>query len=181
MAKLVSKTYGDALFAVACEEECIDEFFEAAVCVVDSLWANEEFIKLMNHPNIGKEEKIKIVEETFSQKIPKEIIGLMTLLIKKGHAKDMCAVFKYFIGLVKEEKKIGSARVVTAIELSGEQKEKVEQKLLETTSYEKFEMNYEVDSSLIGGMVIRIGDRIVDSSIRTKLYELSKNLRKIQL
>ena len=115
------------------------------------------------------------------QKIPKEIIGLMTLLIKKGHAKDMCAVFKYFIGLVKEEKKIGSARVVTAIELSGEQKEKVEQKLLETTSYEKFEMNYEVDSSLIGGMVIRIGDRIVDSSIRTKLYELSKNLRKIQL
>ena len=33
----------------------------------------------------------------------------MTLLIKKGHAKDMCAVFKYFIGLVKEEKKIGSA------------------------------------------------------------------------
>lgn len=82
---------------------------------------------------------------------------------------------------MKEEKKIGSARVVTAIELSGEQKEKVEQKLLETTSYEKFEMNYEVDSSLIGGMVIRIGDRIVDSSIRTKLYELSKNLRKIQL
>ena len=71
--------------------------------------------------------------------------------------------------------------MVTAIELSGEHKEKVEQKLLETTSYEKFEMNYEVDSSLIGGMVIRIGDRIVDSSIRTKLYELSKNLRKIQL
>ena len=60
MAKLVSKTYGDALFAVACEEECIDEFFEAAVCVVDSLWANEEFSKLMNHPNIGKEEKIKL-------------------------------------------------------------------------------------------------------------------------
>lgn len=57
MAKLVSKTYGDALFAVACEEECIDEFFEAAVCVVDSLWANEEFSKLMNHPNILEKKK----------------------------------------------------------------------------------------------------------------------------
>ena len=75
MAKLVSKTYGDALFAVACEEDCIDEFFEAAVCVADSLRTNEEFGELMNHPNIGKEEKIKIVEETFLQKIPKEIIG----------------------------------------------------------------------------------------------------------
>ena len=60
MAKLVSKTYGDALFAVACEEDCIDEFFEAAVCVADSLRTNEEFGELMNHPNIGKEEKIKI-------------------------------------------------------------------------------------------------------------------------
>ena len=79
------------------------------------------------------------------------------------------------------DRRIGSARVVTTIELSEEQKEKVEQKLLKTTSYEQFEMNYEVDASLIGGMVIRIGDRIVDSSIRTKLYELSKNLRKIQL
>ena len=57
MAKLVSKTYGDALFAVACEEDCIDEFFEAAVCVADSLRTNEEFGELMNHPNIGKEEK----------------------------------------------------------------------------------------------------------------------------
>ena len=123
MAKLVSKTYGDALFAVACEEDCIDEFFEAAVCVADSLRTNEEFGELMNHPHIGKEEKIKIVEETFLQKIPKEIIGLMTLLIKKGHAKDMCAVFEYFIRLVKEEKRIGSARVVTTIELSEDKKE----------------------------------------------------------
>ncbi len=169
------------MFAVACEKERIDEFFEAAACVTEGLRTNEEFSKLMNHPNIGKEEKIKIVEETFAQKIPKEIIGLLTLLIKKGHAKDMRAVFDYFIGLVKEEKKIGNASVVTAVELSEGQKEKVEQKLLETTSYERFEMHYEVDSSLIGGMVIRIGDRIVDSSIKTKLYELSKNLRKIQL
>ena len=71
MAKLVSKTYGDALFAVACEEECIDEFFEAAVCVVDSLWANEEFSKLMNHPNIGKEAKNKNCRGDIFAKDPK--------------------------------------------------------------------------------------------------------------
>ena len=48
------------------------------------------------------------------------------------------------------------------------------QRLLQTTKYESFEMNYQVDASLIGGMVIRIGDRVVDTSIKTKLYELSK-------
>jgi F-type H+-transporting ATPase subunit delta len=90
-------------------------------------------------------------------------------------------VFDYFINLVKEEKKIGSASVTTAVSLTDAQKAKVEQKLLDTTKYESFEMNYSVDESLIGGMVIRIGDRVVDSSIKTKLYELSRDLRKVQI
>ena len=82
---------------------------------------------------------------------------------------------------VKEEKKIGIAYIATAVELSEAQKEAVMQRLLQTTKYESFEMNYQVDASLIGGMVIRIGDRVVDTSIKTKLYELSKSLKKIQV
>ena len=181
MAKLVSKAYGDALFAVALESNRMDEFFEAVKVVAEILRTNKDFGKLMNHPKIIKEEKIKIVEEVFGNKIPKEIIGIMTLLISKGRASEMLSVFDYFIDLVKEEKKIGKADVVTAVELSAEQKAKVEQKLLDTTKYETFEMNYSVDTSLIGGMVIRIGDRVVDSSIKTKLFELTRELRKVQI
>ena len=181
MAKLVSKAYGDALFAVALKSNRMDEFFEAVKVVADILRTNDEFGKLMNHPKIIKEDKVKIVEEAFSNNIPKEIVGIMTLLITKGRANEMLSVFEYFIELVKEEKKIGRADVVTAVELSKEQKAKVEQKLLDTTKYETFEMNYSVDTSLIGGMVIRIGDRVVDSSIRTKLDNMTKNLRKVSL
>lgn len=181
MAKLVSKTYGDALFAVAVEENRMDEFFEAVKVVAEILRTNEEFGKLMNHPKIMKEDKVKIVEDTFSGRIPKEIVGMMTILVTKGRAEEMLAVFDYFIDLVKEEKKIGIASVTTAVRLSDKQKAKVEQKLLDTTKYETFEMNYSVDTSLIGGMVIRIGDRVVDSSIKTKLYELSRELRNVQV
>ena len=181
MAKLVSKTYGDALFAVALEENRMDEFFEAVKVVADILRTNEDFGKLMNHPKIMKEDKVKIVEDTFSGRIPKEIVGVMTILVTKGRAEEMLSVFDYFIDLVKEEKKIGIASVTTAVRLSDKQKAKVEQKLLDTTKNETFEMNYSVDASLIGGMVIRIGDRVVDSSIKTKLYELSRELRNVQV
>ena len=181
MAKLVSKTYGDALFAVALEENRMDEFFEAVKVVAEILRTNDEFGKLMNHPKIMKEDKVKIVEDTFSDRIPKEIVGVMTILVTKGRAEEMLSVFDYFIDLVKEEKKIGIASVTTAVRLSDKQKAKVEQKLLDTTKYETFEMNYSVDASLIGGMVIRIGDRVVDSSIKTKLYELSRELRNVQV
>ena len=181
MARLVSKTYGDALFAVAAEENRLDEFFEAAEGLCEILRTNEDFSKLMNHPKIIKEDKIKIVEETFSTRIPKELVGLMTLMVEKGRAEEMLSVFEYFVTLVKEEKKIGKADVTTAVELREEQKEQVKNKLLETTNYETFEMCYHVDEALIGGMVIRIGDRVVDSSIKTKLSNLSRELRNIQV
>ena len=102
-------------------------------------------------------------------------------MISKGRAGEILSVFDYFVALVKEEKKIGQASVTTAVALSDIQKEKVEKKLLETTKYETFEMHYCVDETLIGGMVIRIGDRVVDSSIRTKLNDLSRQLRNIQV
>ena len=115
MAKLVSKTYGDALFAVALEENRMDEFFEAVKVVADILRTNDEFCKLMNHPKITKEEKVKIVEEAFLNNVPKEIVGIMTLMISKGRVNEMLSVFDYFIELVKEEKKIGRADVVTDV------------------------------------------------------------------
>ena len=181
MAKLVSKTYGDALFAVASEEDRMDEFYEATNAVADILRINEDFGKLMNHPKIMKEDKVKIVEETFGGQVPVEVLGLMSVMITKGRASEMLSVFEYFIDLVKEEKKIGKADVTTAIALSTEQKQQVEKKLLDTTKYETFEMCYHVDESLIGGMIIRIGDRVVDSSIKTKLYDLSRELKNIQV
>ena len=167
------------MFAVAVEAGRMDEFFEAAVSLADILRTNEDFSKLMNHPKIMKEDKVKIVEETFGTRVPKAFVGLMTLMVEKGRAHEMLSVFDYFVSLVKEEKKIGRADVTTAINISDAQKEQIEKKLLETTKYETFEMYYHVDESLIGGMVIRIGDRVVDSSIKTKLYELSRELKNI--
>ena len=136
MAKLVSKTYGDALFAVAMEENRMDEFYEAVKALVEILLTNEDFGKLMNHPKIMKEDKVKIVEETFGGKLPKEVVGIMVLMISKGRASEMLSVFEYFVDLVKEEKKIGKADVTTAVELTKAQKEKVEKKLLETVNQE---------------------------------------------
>lgn len=122
-----------------------------------------------------------MLEEIFSGKITGEILGLMRMVVDKDHFGEMNAIFAYFIDAVKEYKHIGTAYVTSALDLSDAQKAAVEKKLLETTGYVKFEMHYKTDAALIGGMIIRIGDRVVDSSIRTKLDRLSRELSKIQL
>lgn len=181
MAKLVSKTYGDALFEAACETGRMDIIFEELKSLQIILKENEELQKMLENPKIMREDKESVIETVFRGRISDEIVELMKLMIAKGRYSKIESVFDYYVGLVKEEKKIGIAHVTTAIELMDGQKEQIVKRLLETTDYETFEMHYAVDASLIGGMVIRIKDRVMDSSIRTKLYELSKSLRKIQV
>lgn len=176
MAKQVSKTYGSALFEVAMENNTLDTTLEEVLFVKQTFLENEDLEKLLLHPNIEKEEKIKVIENIYKGKISDEITGLMIMLITKGHQKDMISVFDYVIAAIKEEKGIGIAYISSAIELSDSQKEKIERKLLETTKYQAIEGNYQVDKELIGGLVIRIADTVVDSSLKTQIANLSKSL-----
>lgn len=181
MAKLISKTYGDALFDVAMESERLDDFLNEAQMVLNLFLDNKDLVKLMNHPKVPKEEKVTLLENCFSQGISAELLGIMRIMVMKDRTSNMEEVLEYFIDRVKEHKNIGRATVTAAMELTGQQKEKIKKKLLETTNYVEFEITYKVDPSLIGGMVIRIKDRVVDSSIKTKLSTLSRELSKIQL
>ncbi len=181
MAKLISKTYGDALFDLALEENRIDDYVAEVDALLTIFRDNPELSKLLNHPKISKEEKITVVGQIFEGKISKELLGLINIIVEKDRNNAMEDIFSYFIDRVKEYKNIGVAKVTSAVELSDAQKSQVEKRLLETTGYVKFEISYDVDKDLIGGMVIRIGDRVVDSSIRTRLYELTKELNKIQM
>lgn len=181
MAKLVSKTYGDALFEVAVESAQLDAYWEEVKAVRAAFGENPELFKLMSHPKIVKEEKVKIIEDIFAGKVSAELVGLLRMIVEKGHFEEMDSVLEYFEAQVKEYKNIGTAYVTAAMELSDAQKAAIEKRLLETTKYVEFEMHYAVDTTLIGGMVIRIGDRVVDSSVKTKLSALTRELSKIQL
>jgi F-type H+-transporting ATPase subunit delta len=67
------------------------------------------------------------------------------------------------------------------VELNPAKKDEVHKKLLATTSYREIEIIYQVDPSLIGGMTVRINDRVIDSSIKTKLEKMERSLLAIQL
>lgn len=108
-------------------------------------------------------------------------MGLFHELEIKGHFKDVIDVIKHYLKKEMTRRQIGEAVVTTPMALSEDKKSKVYEKLIETTGYKKINIDYKIDSSLIGGMVIRIGDRVVDSSIKSKLKHLSFKLSKIQL
>jgi F-type H+-transporting ATPase subunit delta len=181
MAKLVSKTYGDALFELGLEGQLLDGLFEEAKVFLEVIKKDDELLKFMKHPKIVKEEKMKTGKNIFDKNFSKEFAGFLLILVQKDRFVEVEKILEYFIGRIKEYKKIGVAYVSTAIALNDAQKDRVKQRLLETTAYESFEMNYTVDETLLGGMVIRVGDRVVDTSIKNKLRDLSKQLSAIHV
>lgn len=184
MAKLVSKTYGEALFQAACEgggsAQCA-ELLEEIQVLRGILSENPEFDGLMKHPGITKQEKLQVMETVFRGRISEELVNFLDIIVSKERFGELDEIFEYFSDRVKEKQRIGVVYITSATALTQKQMAAVEQKILETTSFVKLETHYSVDQELIGGLVIRIGDRVVDSSIRTKLDHMTKQLLQIQL
>lgn len=181
MAKLISKTYGEAIFELAVSENKTDEYAAEMETILSVIRENPEFTAVMNHPKILVEEKLELITNVFGGRASDDITGFLRIIVQKGRYGQIEEIIQYFLDEVKQLKGIGVVYVTVPMELRPEQKEKLEEKLLATTSYKELEMHYALDQSLIGGMVIRIGDRVVDSSISTKLNMLERDLMKIQL
>ena len=181
MAKLVSKVYGDALFEEAMEKNVLSQWYEEIGALRTIFLENPDLAQFLNHPQIIKEEKKKVVETIFFGKLSEGLLGFLVTVIEKGRQNDMIPICDYFTDRVKAYKKLGVVKVTSALPLSEDQKKRVEERLLETTGFVSLETEYAVDESLLGGLVIRIGDRVVDSSIKTRLEEIRRDLMKLQL
>lgn len=181
MAKRVSTTYGDALFDLAVEEEKIDSLYREVVQVRQVFQEHPELMKVLHHPKVIKEEKLSFVENIFRNRISDELLGFLCIVIRKDRYGELDRTFDHFISRVKEHKGIGIAQVTSAQPLTSWQKRRLLNRLLETTHYSTFEMEYLVDGSVLGGLIIRIGDRVMDSSLKTQLGKLSRQLSDIRV
>lgn len=178
---MISKTYGEALFDLCLETNTLESVEAEIKAVKEAFAENADLYKFLNHPKITKEEKVAFIEQILKGRASDQVTGFLVIIMEKGRYAEIDKIFDYFLAKVREYRNIGVATVTSAVVLSSEQKNKVEEKLLSTTKYVKFDINYEVDIDIIGGLVIRIGDRVVDSSIKTKLRNMEKILLNVQM
>ena len=107
MAKLVSKTYGQALFELALEENALEQILEEEAFVKEVFAENEDLVTLLNHPKISKDEKIQVVENIFKGKISDTMVGFLVIVVTKERYDELNHIFQYLEEKVKEYKNIG--------------------------------------------------------------------------
>ena len=169
MASRVDKIYGDAYISVKTDEDDLLEALEEAKAVKEILDSNTDFVNFLNHPQITKEEKMEAAKNVFDGRVSDDMTGFLMIIIKKGRFKEFDGIFTYIISNIKRQLGIGALHVTSAMPLSQEQKDKILKKVIASSEYQKLEVTYETDKDIIGGLILRMDDRIVDNSIRTKL------------
>ncbi len=181
MAKLVSNTYGEALFDIALEQNSLEDIYSQVLCAKEGFLENQELSTLLSHPKISSEEKIEVVENIFKDRVSDALLGLLVTVVEKGRDGEIIAIFDYFIDRYKEYKSIGVLFVTSAFALSDEKKKEIEDKILSVTNYKELETTYMVDETIIGGLILRIKDRVVDSSVKSKLKKMENALNEISV
>ncbi len=181
MAKLIQNTYAEALFEASVEENSVDAVFDDVSMLKRIFTENPEYTALFNNPRLTCAEKQNAAESVLKGKANDLIVGLINTMLTHDRMHEIIKVFESFENKFYDYKKIGIVSVTSAVPLSEAQKKKIEERLKATTDFVSFEITYAVVPEIIGGLVIRIGDRVVDSSIKTKIERLSESLKNASL
>lgn len=182
MARLVSKIYGEALFDFAKDRNQLDKMYEEAQNIIVVWNSYSELNDFLANPKVSTDEKIKFVNELFVNKFGcDKILDFISIVIRKGRIKEIVNILKHFSHLTLRSKNIGEAEVTSAHELSDEKKKALEDKLVSSTDFEKFIVDYKIDESLIAGIKIKIDDKVLDKTYKTKMFDLTKSLRGLKL
>ncbi len=178
MAGLVSTTYSAALFDICVEENKVDEFMNEMAFVKEIIDSNKDFFEILKTPRININEKKKIIDETFGNKINKEVVNFIKILVEKRRISYILEIASEFDRVACDYKRIVRADVYSSISLNDEQIKRLEKKLSEKSN-KTVEVRNIVDKSLIGGLMIRFNDLVIDGTLKGKLEDLENSLNKI--
>lgn len=163
--------YAQALFALANEEGKVKEITASLDAVSEIFKENPEYLDFLSSPNIDKSERIKAIEDAFSGKIDEYVLYFLSLFCEKGHIRQYEECVAEYKNLCDIANKISVAEVVSAVELTENEKSALKKKL-ESVCGNFVTLNCSVDKELIGGVIVKVDGKVMDGSVRHKLREL---------
>ena len=171
----VAKRYAAALFGVALRDQVLDAV--TADLELISRFLNEvPYLRaVLMQPLVSDERKNKVVVEAFGDRVTASSLSFLKLLIRKRREDLIPECIREFKALVAEHSGTVDAEAWTAVPMTLDQQQGLVLSLHALTG-KKVRLRAEVDTDLVGGVVVRLGDTIIDGSVRGKLERLERQL-----
>jgi F-type H+-transporting ATPase subunit delta len=168
-----ARRYAAAAFELGRASGSLDAW-EADLEGLSAALDDPELRSLVEHPAVPYADKERVVRRVVTDVMP-QALNLVLLMVRRGRPRAIAPMIEHFRTLVRRHRGIALAEVRTALPLEDAQRTAVVERLHELTG-DTIEINELVDEALIGGITVRIGDRLYDASVRNRLERLRARL-----
>jgi F-type H+-transporting ATPase subunit delta len=168
------------LFAVTEEQNNSDEVNTDFKDVADYCRADASLLQFLAAPQIGDDDKERVVKEVFAGKVADPLFHLLELLVTKRRSSFLVEIAEEYERLVLDSKGVVKTRIVTAVPLEPDEIENMKSRLAALTG-KTIELETEVEPKIMGGAVAFVGDKIIDRSIEYGLRQLRERLLELKV
>lgn len=171
----LAKKYAAAMFELAQEENKLKKYGEQLE-EIRQLFASQPMLKAyMGNPQIQSAEKKELLNKVFGDDVEKSVRNFMLLLVDKHRITLIEEIVGKYQALSNEAQNIMIAHVTTAVALTKQQEKALTAKL-EAITDKHIQLKTHIDKSIIGGIVVKMGDKLIDGSVTSKIKSLEKQL-----
>ena len=168
-----NREYAEALFELAIQAEQADETTAGLETVISAVMQAPEFGQLLASPAIGKVKRIQALDEAFGGKVPQVLMGVLRMMVSRGHISGLEAMGREYDALVRQYRGESVAYVTSAVPLKEAEAVAIRQEM-ENRIGHGVTLQCRVDPSLIGGVRVEMDGRVIDGSIRNKLEQIKE-------
>jgi len=170
-----ARRYAQAVFDLAKESGSLDQWL-ADLKTLDSFFSNPETLNMLEDPKITRDAQNKVVDDLVSKVHIQPLMGnFIKLLVQRGRLSSLPRIVEIYGELYNREKGIVIADVTTAVQLDDAHKKEVADKLAKITG-KTIQLRLHTDPTILGGMITRIGDELMDASVASQLAQLAERL-----
>ena len=171
-----AKSYSQALYELASEEKKLNDVEEHTISIIKLISQSEDFNSLIKDPTNKQEDQLNVINLIFEKFSLNDLLKkFLNFLIMKRRFFYVEKIFKDFLEVCSKSRGEINAELIAAKELNGEEITKVKNELAENFG-SNIKLNYKHDPSLIGGLVLKVGSTMVDTSIKNKLQQIEKQM-----
>ncbi len=173
----VARRYASALFTTAQKNDVVKSVEDDLSAISGLLTNDPKFRDFILSPQVGRDEKIKIAETLFSDRVTALTMQALRLMLIKRRQSEIINVRDEYVALRREFGSVAYVEVTSAEALEPDQKNAIVAKL-EQKLGKKVEADFRIDPRLIGGVKVQIGDFVLDGTVRGSLRRLGETLRR---
>jgi F-type H+-transporting ATPase subunit delta len=174
LTRTTARRYAEAAFEIAERDDSLAAWL-AALAVAGERLTAPEVLRLLSNPAIAASARVEVLERILRDDVTGAPRNLLALLVRRGRFELLPAVIREFTRLHHRREGIVEAIVTSATPLEDSEVEALQQRLVAMTG-SRVELQQQVDPDLLGGLQVRVGDRLIDGSVRGRLERLRAGL-----